>query len=97
MKAITTKFYDIIEARFNEWCATHNEKPTTKALLLFLTQKKIITGREIKIAVIVDQVNEISQKCNVSKTNAIRTVEAIYEVPESTCFYILDKHQLRHK
>lgn len=97
MISLQNKFYEIIERRFCEWCEIHNTEPTPQAMLLFLMQKNFIPKEEVKIEVVVNEVNRISNDCKVSKTQAVRTIEAIYEVPESTCFYILDKHQLRHK
>lgn len=94
---VENKFKENTLESFAEYCKAKGIVATTTELLNFLMNKNFIPKEEVKIALVVSEVNKISVECNVSKTAAVRRVEAVYSIPESTCFYILDKHQIRHK
>lgn len=96
-EAIKKKFIDNTSQRFEKHLKRIDEVFDPILLLDWLVEKKIIPETEIKIEVVVEEVNNISFCKNVSKTEAVHIVEATYDIPESTIFYILDKHQQRHK
>jgi hypothetical protein len=96
-KAVRQKFIDNTVERFTNHLKRVNEPYDPVLLIQWLIDKKFIPEEEIKIELVVEESMNISICQQVSKTKAVRTIEAVYGIPESTCFYILDKHQRRHQ
>lgn len=96
-KAICQKFVDNTSQRFMKHLERINEPFDPVLMLQWLIDKKFIPEEEMKIEVVVEETNNICYCQKVSKTKAVKIIEAEFGIPESTCFYILDKHQQRHK
>ena len=77
-------------------CEDKKIEPDIHLFLHWMIEKKIVPAEEAKIGFVVSEVNNLSYCRDISKTAAVREIEANYSIPESTCFYILDKHQKRH-
>lgn len=82
--------------RFENWCKGQQEEPDLHLFMQWLINKHIIPQDEVKIGFVVSEVNRMKNCRGLSKTAAIWQIEANYAIPESTCFYIMDKHQKRH-
>lgn len=93
---VVQTFIDNLADNFQLWCNEQGEQPEPHLLLRYLVDRKIIPAEEVRIGFVVTEVNHLSHCKGISKTAAVHQVEANYGIPESTCFYILDKHQLRH-
>lgn len=93
---IKRKFVENTSARFTKFCEQQKENADIDLLLHWLVQNNFIPKEEIKISFVVEEVNNISFCKNISKTAAVRHIEAEHGIPESTQFYILKEHQKRH-
>ncbi len=93
---IKRKFVENTSSRFLKYCEKIKEQPDNDLFLHWLVENNFIPKEEIKIAFVVEEVNNKSYCQNISKTNAVRQIEAEYNIPESTQFYILKQHQKRH-
>ncbi len=93
---IERKFIDNTLERFETWCKLQNEEPDHHLLMQWLISKHILPKDEVKIGFVISEIQKMQQCRGISKTAAVWQIEANYGIPESTCFYILDKHQKRH-
>lgn len=82
--------------RYQSWLAYNKKQDNSEAMLDFLITKSYIPDYQIKQTFVVDEVNARLQDNGISKTATAWSLEAEYGIPESTTFYILDKHQKRN-
>lgn len=85
----------ILEA-FISWCKINKKEDSAENLLQFLVEREQIQESKLKWTVVSEFVNRSAAE-GKTKTAAIWDIEATLHIPESTCFYIMDKHQMQLK
>ncbi len=85
----------ILEA-FTSWCKINEKENSAENLLQFLVEREQIQESKLKWTVVSEFVNRAAAE-GKTKTAAIWDIEATLQIPESTCFYIMDKHQMQLK